>query len=100
MKDVHVAVDGKSYVTMNGLARLSGVSQQAVTRYFNNLADNQKDVFLLDSTGCLTTKNEKYILDTYAIEYLEKQMFDGKQKAAMTLAVFAKVGLDTQPNKP
>ena len=92
MKDVHVDKDGRSYMTMNGLARLAGVAQQSVTEYFNNLANRQKDVFLLDSAGYLTGKNEKYILDVHAFDYLENQLINGNVKPAMTLALFAKVG--------
>jgi transcriptional regulator with XRE-family HTH domain len=88
-----VAQDGKAYFTQSETARLAGVSEQAVSKYFNNLSYNYIDYSSSISMFYSTTKNQKYILDIDVADYIATQAMKGNKKAILTMTQFLAVGL-------
>lgn len=60
---IAVSKCGKSYFNQSETARLAGVNQSSVSRYFNNLGYAYLDDSLDNSMFYPMHKNEKYILD-------------------------------------
>lgn len=89
LRQVKVSPDGKTYLTIRGLAGLAGVDQSNLTKKINNLGEVEEASISLQ----INDLGEVFLSDDFAFDIIMDSALKGNKKALVSLSVFGKVGL-------